>query len=120
MRGLLRFNPSNVQYIIWPYHVQKYVSCFVQLLMSLKHFVYSNHFCLAVISLPTKPDGASVVYTFDSFQAAMDENVRHVFALLLMQSLCDDNHATYTYEPATVEEFMATRMRFVRVKVHSV
>jgi hypothetical protein len=62
-----------------------------------------------------------VVYTFDSFQSAMEKDVRYVFALLLMETLCDEVDPTSAaYEPAAVETFMATRIRFVRVKVCSV
>jgi hypothetical protein len=51
----------------------------------------------------------------------MEKDVRYVFALLLMETLCDEVDPTSAaYEPAAVETFMATRIRFVRVKVCSV
>jgi hypothetical protein len=54
---------------------------------------------------------------FDSFQEAMDKNIRRIFALLLMESSHGEGDLV---DSAAVDAFIATRMRFVRVKVCSV
>lgn len=80
---------------------------------------HSNHFCLAVIHFPRNLDGKYVVYCFDSMQQEMDPDVQYLFALILMQrECCDDANATSgALDHNTVIEFLATRMRFIRVKV---
>jgi hypothetical protein len=90
--------------------------------MLLKCFIHSNHFCLALIHFPRNLDGKYIVYCFDSMGKEMDEEVRCVFALLLVErEHCDDVDATDgTFNHDSVDEFMATRMRFTRVKVRCI
>jgi hypothetical protein len=87
--------------------------------MLLKCFLHSNHFCLAVIQFPRNLDGEYIIYCFDSMQDEMDKEVRYVFALLLAErERCNDADATSgAFEHNAVDEFIATRMRFIRVKV---
>ena len=119
-RNLLRMlDLSQVEYVIWPYFVHGYVSLKSYKSKSLKCFIHSNHFCLALIHFPRNLDGKYIVYCFDSMGQEMDEEVRCVFALLLMEhEHCDDIDATGgAFDQNSVDEFMATRMRFTHVKV---
>ena len=52
-------------------------------------------------------------------QDEMDKEVRYVFALLLTErECCDDADATSgAFKHNVVDEFLATRMRFIHVKV---
>lgn len=72
---------------------------------------------MAVICLPKALNTEYLVYMFDSFQEAMDKNIRRIFALLLMESSHGEGDLV---DSAAVDAFIATRMRFVRVKVCSV
>jgi hypothetical protein len=85
----------------------------------IKCFIHSNHFCLALIHFPRNLDGKYIVYCFDSMGHEMDEEVRCVFALLLMEhEHCDDIDVTDgAFDRNSVDEFVVTRMRFIHVKV---
>jgi hypothetical protein len=74
---------------------------------------------LALIHFPRNLDGEYIVYCFDSMGQEMDEEVRCVFALLLMErEHFDDVDATDgAFNHDSVDEFVATRMQFTHVKV---
>jgi hypothetical protein len=78
----------------------------------------SNHFCLALIKICWEEDGECIVYSFDSFQCQMEDDVRYCFALLLMESqVCDKEAKCAEIQRGDVEAFMSRRMRFIRVQV---
>jgi hypothetical protein len=83
--------------------------------------LHRNHFCLAIIHFPPNPDGEYLIYCFDSMQDEMDEDVRYAFAMLLTErEHCDVKATSAAYNHSAVDEFLATRMRFIHVKVRCV